>query len=239
MLSNDARIGCSADHVQQVAGEAEGVMLQAKVSASYARMRAAIRADGLDIAIASGFRDFARQLTIWQQKCEGKRPLYDIQGQLVDPTQLTVGEKLECILTWSALPGLSRHHWGTDFDVYDPTAYRNNTQLRLELTPSEYQGDGPSAKLALWLQQHAEQFGFFLPYREYQGGVAAEPWHLSHLQYATEELKGFDLAALRARLAQIEIAHQDYILNQLEEIKARYADTICPPRQQGHQEWFG
>ena len=28
----------------------------------------------------------------------------------------------DAILLWSALPGASRHHWGTDFDVFDRAA---------------------------------------------------------------------------------------------------------------------
>jgi hypothetical protein len=49
-------------------------------------------------------------------------PLLDAHNQPLDALQLGETERLHAILHWSALPGTSRHHWGTDLDIYDPTA---------------------------------------------------------------------------------------------------------------------
>ena len=44
-------------------------------------MKADAARDGIDIAITSGFRDFAAQQRIWDMKYRGERPLYDADGQ--------------------------------------------------------------------------------------------------------------------------------------------------------------
>src|SRR6185369_9906432 len=69
---------------------------------------------GIELEIASGFRDFAAQLRIWNMKYRGERPLYDEAGNVRDHASLGPVELVEGILCWSALPGASRHHWGTD-----------------------------------------------------------------------------------------------------------------------------
>lgn len=99
--------------------------LQAEVAASFERMRAAAADQGMVIAIASAFRSFDRQLGIWNRKFNGDAPLYNDRGELLATEQLTTGEKIDAILTWSALPGASRHHWGTDLDLYDPRPFTN------------------------------------------------------------------------------------------------------------------
>ena len=74
---------------------------------------------GFELAVASGFRDFERQKWIWDAKASGERPLLDERGQPLDARQLTDRERMWAILRWSALPGASRHHWGTEVDVFD------------------------------------------------------------------------------------------------------------------------
>ena len=56
---------------------------------------------------------------------------------------------MRAILHWSALPGASRHHWGTEIDVIDRAALLHG-QLA-QLVPDEYAADGVFAKLGLWL----------------------------------------------------------------------------------------
>ena len=44
------------------------------------------------------------------------------------------------ILRWSALPGGSRHHWGTEIDIFDPDLLPQGQSLQLE--PWEYESGG-------------------------------------------------------------------------------------------------
>ena len=67
-----------------------------------------------------------------------ERPLLDARNQPLDALQLGETERLHAILHWSALPGTSRHHWGTDLDIYDPDCLPAGTRLALE--PWEYEG---------------------------------------------------------------------------------------------------
>ncbi|WP_411360055.1 M15 family metallopeptidase [Pseudidiomarina sp. YC-516-91] len=202
------------------------VRLQPAVYGAYRAMAAAAQETGLAIDIASGFRNFSRQQSIWNRKFSGAAPLYNVHGQLLDADTLTMGDKIEAIMTWSALPGASRHHWGTDLDVFDPRPFAAGTR-QLELIPAEYEEGGPCHSLALWLSQHAADFGFYFPYRQYRGGVAAEPWHLSYGSLATDAHQLLTVEVLAEVIGQSEIAGKDYVIACLPELKARYIDTIC------------
>src|SRR5258707_15675488 len=73
-------------------------------------LKAAAAAAGIDLQIASGFRDFAAQVRIWNMKYRGERPLYDAAGNVRDHASLNASGLVEGILYWRALPGASRHH---------------------------------------------------------------------------------------------------------------------------------
>lgn len=192
--------------------------LERQTATAFSAMQAAAQADGIDMQIASSYRDFNRQLHIWNAKWRGERPLLTIQETLVDPQTLNDEQKMHAILLWSALPGASRHHWGTDLDVYDKAAVEANGQA-LRLEQSEYKPGGPCFALACWLTEHAERFGFHLPYREYTGGVAPEPWHLSH---ASETADMIDITILRKQLSGAMLEGKHVILNNLPSIVTRY-----------------
>src|SRR4051812_39076647 len=85
--------------------------------AAYLALRADAARAGIDVAITSGFRDFEAQQRIWNLKWRGDRPLFDDAGEPRDHAALGPFELMEAILCWSALPGGSRHHWGTELDV--------------------------------------------------------------------------------------------------------------------------
>ena len=74
--------------------------------------------DDVEITIVSSFRSFERQLTIWNDKWLGYRPVYSKQGRPLNIDKMSSIEKYKSIALWSALPGLSRHHWGTDLDIF-------------------------------------------------------------------------------------------------------------------------
>src|SRR5690349_18471974 len=126
--------GQARDHIREVPDPR--CALHEDVMAPYLAMRAAAAADGLDLVAFSGFRDFNRQLGIWNGKFRGERPLQDRAGRALDALSLPPAERVEAILWWSALPGASRHHWGTDFDVMDAKAMPAG--YKLQVIPSEY-----------------------------------------------------------------------------------------------------
>ena len=186
--------------------------------AAFEEMQAEASKVGLDMQIASSYRDFNRQLLIWNAKWTGQREVLDINEQPVDMSRLSDEKKLHAVLLWSALPGASRHHWGTDLDVYDKKAV-DATGQPLQLTQREYSAGGPCHGLAIWLEHHANEFGFTLPYAKYKGGVAAEPWHISH---ADPSAKLVEQSILKEQIESCNIEGKTVILNNLEEIISRY-----------------
>ncbi|QDX30701.1 M15 family metallopeptidase [Dickeya poaceiphila] len=156
--------------------------LQPEAVAAFTAMQQAARQDGFNLQPASTFRDFERQRHIWNGKFTGLRPLLDQHSQPIDALTLDEGTRCEAILRWSALPGSSRHHWGSDLDIYDPDQLPVGQKLQLE--PWEYQAGGYFAELSDWLTGHMAAFGFYRPFAQDNGGVAIEPWHLSYAPLA-------------------------------------------------------
>lgn len=160
-------------------------------------LRAAAAEAGFDLAVASGYRNYHRQLQIWNAKAKGERPVYSDDGVAVDIAALTDSELAFAILRWSALPGASRHHWGTDIDIYDRAAVASDYSVRLD--QAEVADDGPFGPLHRWLDERIaadEAFGFFRPYQTDHGGIAAERWHLSYAPLAARYQRCLKASAL-------------------------------------------
>lgn len=202
-------------------------MLHPRTAAAFLRLRAAALADGIDLAAASSFRDFDTQVRIWNEKWTGRRPLYDRRGRALEAGRLRPAARVAAILAWSAPPGASRHHWGSDFDVYDRAALPRGRTL--ELVPAEYGPDGPFARLTGWLDRHMARFGFYRPYATDRGGVQPEPWHLSHYPTAREASRRLRLATLRDAIEGGALEGKAALLAQLPQIYARYVRSVDPP----------
>jgi LAS superfamily LD-carboxypeptidase LdcB len=201
--------------------------LHVEAVTSLLAMRDAAARDGIDLQIRSAFRDFDTQLLIWNRKWRGERPLLSRDGVPLDAAALTPGERLDAILTWSAIPGGSRHHWGTEFDLVDVAAVPPGYQV--QLVPAEYASDGVFARLTVWLEANARRFGFFRPYRTDRGGVSPEPWHFSYAPVSMRAMELLSLAMLRRVLEQSEIEGKSQVLARLPEIYTRFLLAIDLP----------
>lgn len=177
---------------------------------------------GFDMRIASGFRSFDRQLLIWNNKAQGNRPVLDENGCPIDLTFLTEDEKMWAILKWSALPGASRHHWGTDVDVYD--ASKMSETYELQLTQEETEGEGPCAEFHAWLTRELREgnTGFYRPFTEGIGKVSPEPWHLSFAPLANQFAEQLTEDILRKKLQATDIALKQSVLKHLHSIFEEY-----------------
>ena len=184
-------------------------------------------AAGFCLKVASSFRSFERQLLIWNDKAIGKRPVLDDAGIPINITLLSDEEKVFAILRWSALPGASRHHWGTDFDVYD--AAHITPDYKLQLTIEETETNGPFAAFHLWLTTALENNsnGFFRPYRPGIGGIAPEPWHLSYAPVANQYATQLSETILRNKIQSTDIALKESILKNLDNIFQLYIKPYC------------
>jgi LAS superfamily LD-carboxypeptidase LdcB len=192
-------------------------------------MREAASRAGFDLVPVSSFRDFGRQRSIWNAKFRGERPARDRHGRPVDMAELSAGARVDTILLWSALPGASRHHWGTDIDVADGRVMAAGYAPQLEV--AEYRRGGPFAGLSGWLGVHMRRFGFYRPYTRRGRGVQPEPWHLSYAPVAQLALRRMTPRLLAQAITGTGIEGEAEIRARLPEICERYVlDVDAPPR---------
>ncbi len=127
----------------------------------------------IKIQIQSATRNFYSQKKIWDEKFSGKRKISGA-GDLTkvkDPLARSLK-----ILEYSSMPGTSRHHWGTDFDIN-----------RLD---NLYYQKGEGKIIYQWLEQNAAKYGFAQPYTPGRTeGYKEEKWHWSYTPLAKEYLK--------------------------------------------------
>ena len=216
--------GRSREHIVEL--ESPRCALHKDAVAPFLAMRAAAAAEGIDLIPVSSYRDFARQLSIWNAKCAGERALLDRDGTPLDARTLSEEQLVPAILHWSALPGASRHHWGTEIDVIDARFVSEGEPV--PLLPGDYSGVGRFAQLGAWLDANANAFGFFRPYASDRGGVQPEPWHLSYAPVSGPALAAFSLEMLSAVLAGSGISAPQTVQQQLPGIWQRYVVNIDP-----------
>jgi LAS superfamily LD-carboxypeptidase LdcB len=201
--------------------------LHRETAPAFLAMRAAAAQAGIDLEPVSAYRDFEAQLRIWNDKFRGLRPLYDRDGTELAHATLDPEQVVDAILCWSAAPGASRHHWGSEVDVIDRAAVAPG--MRVRLLPEEYFPGGSFAGLSRWLDENMGRFGFFRPYRVDRGGVSPEPWHLSHAPVSVPALERLTPAALRTAFQGSEIDGKELLLARVDAIHARYVASVDSP----------
>jgi len=217
--------GRARTHVLQL--DEPGAALHAAVVEPFRALSAAAARDGIELAVFSSFRDFHAQAAIWNRKYRGERPLFGRDGKPRDRTALSEDELLEAILVWSALPGASRHHWGSDIDVFDRQAIA--ADYRVQLLPEEYADGGVFAELSHWLDLNLHRFGFFRPYDAERGGVYPEPWHISYAPVALPAADALTVDLLVQALHDAELLGIARVLQRLPEIYARFVANVGQP----------
>jgi LAS superfamily LD-carboxypeptidase LdcB len=212
-------------HIEQL--EEPRVALHREVVGPFRSLRAAAKKEGVDLMPFSAFRDFQAQVEIWNRKFRGERPLYDRYGNERDHARLSEVEIVEAILVWSAVPGGSRHHWGSDIDIYDRAALPEG--YRVKLLPEEYLPGGVFERLADWLNDNLERFDFFRPYDQDRGGVYPEPWHISYAPVAAHAQSALTADVIAGALHDSDVLGKDVLLAQLPEIYQRYVANVGSP----------
>ncbi|WP_417762612.1 M15 family metallopeptidase [Shewanella sp.] len=199
--------------------------LDADALSAFQQMKHAAQQDGVQLNICSAFRDFERQCQIWNNKASGKRKVLDAASQPVDISHFSDQQRLDTLLLWSAIPAMSRHHWGTDVDLFDASAISRN---ELQLTNREYESGGPCYSMFCWLEQHATSFGFYRPFQQGLSGTSAELWHYSYFPTASRLQAQYDTEKLKQLLANSDVALKQTILSQLEQLVTTFVQTVAP-----------
>lgn len=202
-----------------IAGRAH--RLRPRAAAAVDELAAAASAAGFELAVASSWRSFDRQLAIFNDKLAGRRPVLDDSGAVITLDALEPFAQICAVMRFSALPGGSRHHWGTDIDVYDRAAPPPGYEV--QLTPSECGPGGVFEAFHRWLDDYLDgPQPFFRPYAHDRGGVALEPWHLSYAPLANECAEALTPMVLRGVLAHKPLLHTEVVLAHLDELFERF-----------------
>ena len=224
MADHDILTGSTERHLRRL-NPAQSIMIHAQVVEPFVALQTQAAKQGFDLQICSGFRSFERQLHIWNGKLSGLRPVVDKAGNPIVLEALSPWDQIQAVLRWSALPGASRHHWGTDFDVYDAAAMPEGYQI--QLTPEEVEGAGIFAPMHDWLDSSfdGDSLGFYRPYGTDKGGVAPERWHLSYAPIADIYAREHSADVIAERLAGSELLLLDMVLENLDEIVRRFVQV--------------
>ncbi len=207
--------GKARTHITQI--ESPRFAAQSEVVKAFFQLQKAALKEGIDLQPFSSFRNYKTQVRIWNKKFSGQKPLYDIRGKERDNASLSENEIIDAILGWSALPGASRHHWGTEIDVIDAAAIEKD--YRVKLLPEETENEGVFARLHDWLNENIQTYGFFRPYQEYQEGhMYPEPWHLSYAPLSHQVMKIFTYEIVERTIQKSDILGKELVLDRLEKI---------------------
>ncbi len=226
-MNNDILTGKTKEHF--IFDEAINRYFHKDIYEDFLKLKARAKEDGFDLYVTSSFRGFDDQLRIWNEKAQGKRKLFNDNGEELDFKKLREREVLDSILRWSAIPGASRHHWGTDLDVVDKLSWPKD--YHVQLTPQEFSEGGPFHNFSLWLSRLIKEekgLGFFRPYENDLGGVAPEMWHISHVKQSNKLMRSYTLDVFRNHIEEHieEIALSDLLLENIDFYYENYFTNI-------------
>ncbi len=129
--------------------------------------------EGVNLGIISAYRNYETQAWLWNSR-------------YVNSSNPTVAAKTA--LKYIAMPGTSRHHWGTDIDML-------NTKLNFFETEE-------GKKAYKWMCENAPKYGFYQVYTQNRTtGYNEEKWHWSYIPVAKEFLKQY----------QAKISYEDFV----------------------------
>lgn len=174
--------------------------------------------DGISLGIYSGFRSFNFQASMWNTRLLGNRVILDNQGAVVDIKQYSTNQLVDYLVKWVSIPGTSRHHWGTDIDIFDTSKSLNDN---FTLMPAHFISDGMFYDVYKWMSQNAHNYGFYRPYSENQIEFQPEPWHWSYYPLANQFIEKFEINMVIDSLQDIDLISKDYILKNIEPLFLR------------------
>jgi len=197
-----------------------GYMVDEEILPDLNKLIDSAKAAGFELRLESSYRSFEKQLSIWNRKASGELKLLDDRGIPMERPQ-DEEELMYAILTWSALPGASRHHLGTDIDVVDGAACPEGYEV--QLTPEECTGMFAAFHNFLTEKMSRdESFGFQRVFVPGRGKIRPEGWHIAHLPTSRKRLERFSLENLRRIYEQSDIACKKVILARLDKLAEEY-----------------
>ena len=175
------------------------IQLERQTYAAFIKMKDAAEKDGIKIKLVSGFRDFQRQLTIWNNKYKKFTEEFSLDGS----------SAIKEIIRFSTIPGTSRHHWGTEIDIIDKN-FENEKNL---LISKKYEEGGIFNSLKKWMDKNSEKFGFYIVYDDdiNRPGFEYEPWHYTYKPVSDFYQREFLKLDLKSIISKTKVAGKEFI----------------------------
>jgi hypothetical protein len=147
----------------------KNMYLRKEVLQRFIQMAHEARKQGITLKVVSGYRSYEHQKNIWETKYNSTFKL-----EYSNPEK-----RINKILNFSAVPGTSRHHWGTDIDI---NSLQNN-----------YFQSGYGKRVKKWLEKNASSFGFYKSYDNSpkRKGYEPEDWHYSYAPLSVPLLEAY------------------------------------------------
>lgn len=169
------------------------------------------KADGWNLILVSGYRSYRDQRIVWNRSDD----LY-LQHGATDQKK-----RVEAIMSLVSVPGLSRHHWGTELDISEST-------LRGQLVNVEPDTPERVLRFYKWMEANAPKYGFCKVYLGRNGAVHNEPWHWSFLPYSRGYEKQFMAIKNFKRIFDINVEDVDYLMRHFKRILNDEKRSINP-----------
>jgi len=144
--------------------------------------------DGISIKVISAYRNFNHQNRIWKRKYQQ----FISQGY-------SAKAAVNKVLEYTAIPGTSRHHWGTDVDLSTDDNLLNKKK-----------------KLSHWMDENAHKYGFYRVYtnNKLRDGYNYESWHYSYRNLSKPMLQQYYKLDLEKVLKNQNIKGNKYFTKQ-------------------------
>jgi hypothetical protein len=170
--------------------------LRQRASEAFLDMRSDAAKAGISLYSVSSYRSFEYQRGIWNRKFNK-----------LARKRVSADKAVRQIIRYSAIPGTSRHHWGTDLDVTDTS----RPQVGDILQAKHFREGGAFEALGNWLNGNADKYGFYEVYTDDpdRKGFEYEPWHLSFAESSRPFLVQYLMLQLGDYLADKTIEGSD------------------------------
>ena len=175
----------------------KGYRLQKKAYQAFLEMNYEARKHGMNIRVVSSYRSFNHQNLIWTRKYKRYRAQkFSSQGAV------------QRNIRYTAIPGSSRHHWGTEIDVVNGSIKTS----RYPLSTKNFHGYGIYKSFREWMDSNAHKYGYYQVYtNDYtRRGFKYEPWHYSFAELGKPMLKEYRERGVEDRLKYQELLGRRY-----------------------------
>ena len=149
------------------------IFLRKSCYQAFLSMALAAKKDGVPLVIVSATRNFDYQKKLWERKWRKWVGHPDYADQVKCALK---------VMEYTAMPGTSRHHWGTDID--------------LNAVNNRYFTSSQGLSIYEWLKENAHKYGFCQTYCAFgdhrRHGYQEEKWHWSYMPLSGEVLEKYE-----------------------------------------------